>query len=309
MGHTDNWTTPHIQHLKTCNLPPNTDKGWLAKAARYMMIGDELYKQGYGQPLLKYITREQAEYILREIHEGICGYHSSARTMTSRILRVGYFWATMEGDCQAFVKKCILCQKHSHLIHQKQEQLHSILSPWPFAKWGMDILGPFTLGKGQVKFIIVGIDYFTKWIEVKPLATIITQQVQQFVWKDIICRYKVSHTIITNNGRQFIDKELAKFYTILGIKHITNSVEHPQTNGQAETTHKVILVEFQKRLDGAKVRWQEDLLEVLWAFRCTPQSATNESPFSLVYEAEAMIPAEIGEHSLRRQVYDHDKNE
>jgi len=68
-----------------------------------------------------------------------------------------------------------------------------------------------------VKFLIVGIDYFTKWIEAKPLATITTQQVQQFVWKHIICRYGVLHTIITDNGRQFIDKELAKFYTGLGI--------------------------------------------------------------------------------------------
>ena len=86
-------------------------------------------------------------------------------------------------------------------------------------------------GKGQVKFLIVAVDYFTKWIEAKPLTTIMAQQIQQFVWKDIICRYGVPHTIITDNGRQFIDKELAKFYIGLGIKHITSSVEHPQTNG------------------------------------------------------------------------------
>ena len=133
----------------------------------------------------------------------------------------------------------------------------------------MDILGPFTLGKGQVKFLIVAIDYFTKWIEAKPLATITAQQVQQFVWKDIICRYGMSHTIITNNGRQFIDKVLAKFYTDLDIKHITSSVEHPQANGQAEAANKVILVELRKRLDGAKGRWSKDLLEALWAYRCT----------------------------------------
>jgi len=109
-----------------------------------------------------------------------------------------------------------------------------------------NFLGPFTLGKGQVKFLIVRIDYFTKWIEAKPLATIIAQQVQQFVWKDIIFQYGVPHTIITDNGRQFIDKELAKLYIGLGIKHITSSVEHPQTNGQAGAANKVILVELRK---------------------------------------------------------------
>jgi len=80
----------------------------------------------------------------------------------------------------------------------------------------------------------------------------------------------VSHTIIIDNGRQFIDKELAKFYIDLGIKHITSSVEHPQTNGHVEAANKVILVELRKRLDGAKGRWPKELFEVLWAYRCTP---------------------------------------
>jgi len=91
----------------------------------------------------------------------------------------------------------------------------------------MDILGPFSPDKGQVKFLIVAVDYFTKWIKAKLLTTITTQQVQQFVWKNIICRYGVPHTIITDNAREFIDKDLAKFYIGLGIKHITSSVEHP----------------------------------------------------------------------------------
>jgi len=98
--------------------------------------------------------------------------------MTNRILRAGYFWPTMEAYCHTFVKKCIPCQKHGNLIHQKQEQLHAILSLWPFAKWGVDMLDPFSPGIGQVKFHTVAIDYFTKWIETKPLATITAQQVQ-----------------------------------------------------------------------------------------------------------------------------------
>jgi len=115
--------------------------------------------------------------------------------MATRVLRAGYFWPTIEADCQDHVRKCKPCQKHDNLIHQKQEQLHHILSPWPFAKWGMDILGPFSPGKGQVKFLIIAVDYFTKWIEAKPLTTITAQQVQQFVWKDIICRYGVPHRV------------------------------------------------------------------------------------------------------------------
>ena len=227
------------------------------------MIGDDLYKRRYGQPLLKCVTAEQAQYIIKELHEGICGYHSGARTMATRVLRAGYFWPTIEVDCQDYVRKCKPCQKHGNLIHQKQEQLHYILSHGPLLNGEWTFLAPFSPGKGQVKFLIVTVDYFTKWIQAKPLTTITAQQVQQFVWKYLICRYGVPHTIITDNGRQFIDKELAKFYTGLGIKHITSSIEHPQTNGQAEAANKVILVELRKRLDSTKGRWPEELVEVL----------------------------------------------
>ena len=119
----------------------------------------------------------------------------------------------------------------------------------------------------------------------------------------------MSHTIITDNGRQFIDKELAKFYTGLGIKHITSLVGHLQTNGQAKAANKVILVELRKRLDGAKGKWLEELFEVLWTYRCTSESATNESPFSLVYGTKVMILVEIEEPSLRRQLYDDKANQ
>jgi len=177
----NSWMTPYEHYLKTENPPDGADKGWLSKGALYTLIGDDLHKRGYGQPLLKYVTKEHAHYVIKEIHERIYGYHFESRTMTTRILRVDYFWPTMEADCHAFVRKCIPCQKHDNFIHQKHEELHPILSPLPFAKWGINIMGSFTLGKGQVKFLIVGIDYFTKWIETKLLATIMAQQIEQFV--------------------------------------------------------------------------------------------------------------------------------
>jgi len=85
----------------------NANKGGLSKVACYTLIVDDLYKHKYGKPLLKCITKEQAQYVIKEIHEGICGYHSGSQTMTTRILRTDYFWPTMEVDCHAFVKKCI----------------------------------------------------------------------------------------------------------------------------------------------------------------------------------------------------------
>jgi len=124
----------------------------------------------------------------------------------------------------------------------------------------MDIIGPFTLGKGQCKFLLVGIDYFTKWIEDEPLTAITARNVQNFVWKNIVCQFGLPQVIITDNSRQFTDRGLAKFYEKLNIKHIASSVEHPQTNGQAEATNKVILNELKKRLGPAKENWIKVLI-------------------------------------------------
>ena len=164
--------------------------------------------------------------MIRELHEGIFGLHCGARTMATRICRVGYYWATIREDCNQYVKACKKCQEFGSLNHIPSQELQGIASPWTFAKWGMDILGPFPLGRGKTKFMIVVVDYFTKWIEVEALTKITTQQVQIFVWKNIICRFGITHTIITDNGRQFTDKKLMEFYADLGIKFTTTSVEH-----------------------------------------------------------------------------------
>nr|KYP64515.1 Pol polyprotein [Cajanus cajan] len=135
----------------------------------------------------------------------------------------------------------------------------------------MDILGPFLIAKGQLKSLIVGIDYFTKWIEAEPLVRITATNVQRFTWKKIICRYGLPQAITTDNGKQFVDKNFEQFLTQLGINHKVTSVEHPQTNGQAEAANKVILRELKKRLGSSKGEWIEELPSVLWAYHCTPR--------------------------------------
>nr|KYP70292.1 Pol polyprotein [Cajanus cajan] len=92
----------------------------------------------------------------------------------------------------------------------------------------MDILGPFPPAKGQLKFLLVAIDYFTKWIEACPLAKITTENVQKFTWKNIICKFGILHALVTDNGRQFIAQDFEDFLRELGIKHIATSVEHPR---------------------------------------------------------------------------------
>ncbi|XP_015941178.1 uncharacterized protein LOC107466687 [Arachis duranensis] len=168
------------------------------------------------------------------------------------VTKTGAKQDVLEKDATDFVKKCQPCQMYANFHVAPPEELISITSPWPFTKWGLDLLGLFSQAPGQVKYLIVGIDYFTKWIETEPLATITAQRSQKFLYKNIITRYKISHSVTKDNGSQFTDSTFINLVASMKIKHQFTSVEHPQANGQAEAANKVILAGLKKMFQDAK---------------------------------------------------------
>ena len=133
----------------------------------------------------------------------------------------------MQVDAIELVKKCDKCQRFRNVQRLPAEKLMTIASPWPFAQWGIDIVGSLPQDKGQVKFLLVAIDYFTKWVEAEALAIITEARIRSFVWKNIICRFGISRTIITDNGRQFDRQGFRDFCLGLGIKNQFSSPGHP----------------------------------------------------------------------------------
>jgi len=101
--------TPVIQYLRDDTCKTKQEKAMKQHSAQYTLINEDLYRRGYSTPLLKCITSKRAEYILVEIHEGVCGNHSRARTMAAKVLRADYYWLTVQGDCAEYVKKCVKC--------------------------------------------------------------------------------------------------------------------------------------------------------------------------------------------------------
>jgi len=152
-----------------------------------------------------------------------------------------------------------------------------------------------------MKYLVVAIKYFTKWVEAEPMVQITTHKVQHFVWKNIVCRFGIPKRLVSDNGTQFASQNLGKLCTELGIKQVFASVEHPQTNGQVESANRVLLRGLKKRLEKAKGTWADEVPIIVWAYHTTPQSTTKETPFSLVYGSDAMIPVEIQESSPRFQ--------
>ena len=121
--------------------------------------------------------------------------------MVSKVIRIGYFWPTMQVDAKELIKKYDKCQRFGNVQRLPAERLTTLAFPRPFTQWGIDIVSPLHRCKGQVKFLLVAINYFTKWVEAKALSTITKAEIQSFVWKNIICRFRIPRMIISDNGR------------------------------------------------------------------------------------------------------------
>ncbi|KAL6340756.1 hypothetical protein AAG906_027911 [Vitis piasezkii] len=128
--------------------------------------------------LLLCLDRASADRVMREVHAGVCGPHMGGHMLASKIMRTGYFWLTMETDCCQFVQKCPECQIHGDLIHAPPSELHALTSPWPFSIWGIDIIGKVSpKSSNGHEFILVAIDYFTKWVKAASYARLTSTRV------------------------------------------------------------------------------------------------------------------------------------
>ncbi|KAG1370970.1 Rve domain-containing protein [Cocos nucifera] len=131
-----------------------------------------------------------------------------------------------------YVRRCNRCQRNANVQRQSATELAPLSAPWSFAQWRMDILGSFPMASGQQKFLLVTIDYFTKWVKAEPLTKITEAKVQDFIWKSVICRFGLPQTIIIDNGRQFAGVRFVKFCEGLNIFHHFTSVAHSQAMGK-----------------------------------------------------------------------------
>ncbi|GAU19161.1 hypothetical protein TSUD_89260 [Trifolium subterraneum] len=304
-----NWMAPVYNFLKSNTLPADAKEATKIRkrACSYVLLDDKLYRRGFSIPLFKCVEETRVEFILQEIHEGINGQRIGGRSLARKALRAGYYWPTMQNDAKDHVLKCDKCQRHGDMHIAPANELKTLIFPWPFAWWGMDILGPFPTAARQVKYLIVAVDYFTKWIEAEPLAKIGASHILRFFKRNVLAKFGIPQVVVTNNGMQFTNKKFQEFLAAIGTTQHFTSVEHPQTNGQPEAVNRVILRGLRRRMDASKGNWTEELHNILWSYRTTPHSTTGETPFRLTYGIEAVILVEMGEPPSRIE-YPHEED-
>ena len=225
------WIDPISLYPSTGQLPSERDKAHKlqVQSARFSLVDGKLFKQSLGSPYLKCLTPEQGHYVLAELHEGICRNHPGGRTLAHRAHNQGYYWPTMRADAANYTRKCDRCQQLSPVLKSPVQDLISISSPWPFTHWGIDIVGPLPTAPAQKNLLLVAIDYFSKWIEAEAFSSIKDKNVTQFIWKNIVCRFGIPRSIVSDNGPQFDNLVYHNFYHELKIK---KSILHPAVSAE-----------------------------------------------------------------------------
>ncbi|GKV43324.1 hypothetical protein SLEP1_g50628 [Rubroshorea leprosula] len=238
--------------------------------------------------------------MLSDVHDGICGAHQAEIKMRWLIRRHGFFWPSVLKDCIAYAKGCKSYQIHGPLQRVPASELNSIVKPWPFRGWAIDLIGKVypPSSKGH-SFIIVATDYFTKWVEAKPMKKVDQSDVIKFIKEDIIHRFGLPETITTDQGTVFVRHQVKAFAKEMGFRLLNSTPHYAQANGQAEASNKVVINLLEKMVDDNPRRWHELLSETLWVYRTSQRSSTKMTPFALTYGHDAILPMELTARSLR----------
>jgi transposase InsO family protein len=252
-------------------------------AKSFALVDGELYKRVASSILQRCVPIPEGRELLRDIHARVCGHHAAPRTLVSNAFRQGFYWPTAVADASEIVRTCEGCQFYACKSNLPAHVLQTIPITWPFAVWGLDIVGPLRKAPGGFTHLLVAIDKFSKWVEVRPITNLRAEQAVTF-FTDVIHRFGVPNSIITDNGSQFMGRKFLEFCDKFHICVDWAAVAHPQTNSQVERANGMVLQGLKPRifdqLNKSGRKWLQELPAVVWSLRTTPSRATGFTPFS-----------------------------
>lgn len=301
-----------IAYLKTSKLSENVNdkekKYILANAYKFTLFNDQLY---YLQPFdmhcfKKVLNYEQAKEVFIQYHHHPLGGHLAFANTFNRIHRK-YFWDNMNKDICSYIQECTRCQEHGN--KSLNEKAYPVPVPvTPFAQVGIDIKH-VTSSQAGYRYIIVAIDYLTKYIEVRAIRNQTSSEIASFIYEEIITRHNTPRVIITDNGKPFVSELFENVCNTFGIRHKTISPYHSQASGLVERVNRTIDAILKKRNANEKNNWPDYLPATAFAYRSLKQATTKQSPFYLLYGYEpttyfdnSIQPLDVNEPSFELQL-------
>ncbi|GJT22539.1 reverse transcriptase domain-containing protein [Tanacetum coccineum] len=228
-----------------------------------------LFKICADQMIRRCVHGKEALDILEACHNGPTGGHHGANLTAKKVFDAGFFWPSIYKDAHELVKN--FCEI--------------------FDVWGIDFMGPFPSSKGN-KYILVAVDYLSKWVEAKALPTNDARVVCKFL-KSLFARFGAPRAIISDRGTHFCNDQFAKVMLKYGVTHRLSTAYHPQTSGQVEVSNRGLKRILERTVGENRASWSDKLDDALWAFRTAYKTPIGCTPYKLVYGKACHLPIEL----------------
>jgi hypothetical protein len=290
------WYADFVNYLVAKVLPPGQSyhqkNKFFNDLKHYYWDDPFLFRKGSDGVFRRCIPENEVRDVIKHCHSSSYGGHAGTQKTSFKILQAGFWWPTLFRDVNSFVSRCDQCQRTGNITRRNEMPLNNIQEVEIFDVWGVDFMGPFPSSFGN-QYILVAVDYVSKWIEAIASPTNDAQVVIKLFKKIIFPRFGVPRIVISDGGSHFISKHFEKLLQKFGVRHKVATPYHPQTSGQVEVSNREIKAILERTVSASRKDWSTKLDDALWAYRTAYKTPIGMTPFKLIYGKSCHLPVEL----------------